>query len=153
MRRFFDDESFQALNIDIRPAEVAAAHNLVAGTLRGLHYQVAPATDAKVVCCTRGRLFDVAVDLRPGSPGFGAWQSFELDADNPRALFVPAGCAHGYLTLEPDTDLLYIIGASYCEDLQRGVRWDDPTLNITWPFEPHVLSERDKNLPHLTKQV
>ncbi len=149
MRRFFDAELFHALKVDVRPAQVAVAHNLLAGTLRGLHYQIDPAKDAKVVCCTRGRLFDVAADLRRGSAGFGAWQAFELSADNPRALFIPAGCAHGYLTLEPDTDILYIIGASYGEELQRGVRWDDPTLNITWPFEPHVLSERDSQLPHL----
>jgi dTDP-4-dehydrorhamnose 3,5-epimerase len=149
MRRFFDAESGSGLAPDLVPHQVAVAHNRQRGTLRGLHLQSQPFPDAKLVSCVRGRIFDVIVDLRPASEAYGTWQSVELAADRPRTLSIPAGCAHGYLTLDDESDVLYVIGAPYRPELQSGVRWDDPTLAIAWPFAPSVISDRDLALPYL----
>jgi dTDP-4-dehydrorhamnose 3,5-epimerase len=117
------------------------------GTLRGLHYQAAPHGEAKLVRCTRGALFDVAIDLRDGSPTRGRWYGTELSAMNGRTLYIPAGCAHGFQTLADDTEALYHMSTEYRADAARGVRWDDPTLNIAWPIAEPILSERDRALP------
>lgn len=121
--------------------------NPVRHTLRGLHAQAAPAPDAKLVRCLTGRLFDVAVDIRAGSPTRGCWTAVELSAGVGRALFVPAGFAHGFMTLTDDTTVFYMMGASYRADLARGFRWDDPAVAVAWPAAPAVMSERDRDLP------
>jgi dTDP-4-dehydrorhamnose 3,5-epimerase len=113
------------------------------GTLRGLHFQLAPAAEAKLVRCTRGALFDVVVDMREDSPTRHRWFGAELTEDNSRSVYMPEGCAHGYLTLRPATELSYLTSASYAPELERGVRYDDPLLQIAWPAEPDVISERD----------
>ncbi len=113
------------------------------GTLRGLHYQAEPKPAPKLVRCTRGTLYDVAVDLRPDSPAYCRWVGVELDAAGHRALYVPAGCAHGFQTLSDDVEALYLMGAAYDEALARGVRWNDPAFAISWPLAPTVISERD----------
>jgi dTDP-4-dehydrorhamnose 3,5-epimerase len=117
------------------------------GTLRGLHYQAAPHGEAKLVRCTRGALFDVAVDLRDGSPTRGKWYGVELSAMNGRTLYIPAGCGHGFQTLADDTEVLYHMSTEYRADAARGIRWDDPTLDIAWPIAEPILSERDRALP------
>ena len=120
-----------------------------AGTVRGMHYQVAPAEEAKLVRCTRGSVFDVLVDLRPESPTFGRWFGTELSADNARMLYVPPMCAHGYQTLEDESEILYLTSAVYAPDAVRGLRFDDPTVNVTWPLPPQSLSEQDLKWPFL----
>ena len=121
--------------------------NAKRGTLRGLHYQAPPAEEAKLVRCVRGRLFDVAVDLRPDSPAFRQWLGVELDAEEGQALYIPRGCAHGFLTLADDTALYYHMGTEYVPELARGVRWNDAAFSISWPFEPLHISARDAAFP------
>ncbi|MFP6730771.1 MAG: dTDP-4-dehydrorhamnose 3,5-epimerase [Alphaproteobacteria bacterium] len=123
------------------------AFNKQRGTLRGLHYQAEPKPEPKLVRCTRGVIFDVAVDLRPGSPTQGRWSGHELSAENHRALYIPEGCAHGLLTLADDTEVYYLMGAAYDAALTRGVRWNDPAFAIDWPAAPEVISERDAGFP------
>jgi len=125
------------------------SHNTASGTLRGLHYQAAPHEEAKVVRCTRGRLYDVLVDLRPGSSTFGDHVGVELSAQSRRMAYVPEGFAHGFLTLEPDTEVFYMMSAGYAPESARGVRWDDPALGIDWPGPVRVISDRDRSYPDL----
>ena len=148
--RTYCKREFAAHGIDFVPTQVSASSNTRRGTLRGLHFQAEPLPEAKVVTCTRGSAFDVAVDLRPDSPTYGRWTGVELTSANRNAVFVPAGCAHGFQTLEDDTELLYLISEFYEPSLQRGVRWDDPALEIDWPLTPTVISERDRCFPDFT---
>ncbi|WP_029008333.1 dTDP-4-dehydrorhamnose 3,5-epimerase [Azospirillum halopraeferens] len=145
-RREFEEHG---LNPDI--AQCSISHNRLRGTLRGLHYQAAPCPEVKLVRCTRGALFDVIVDLRPGSPDRGRWFGAELTAANGFALYIPAGFAHGFVTLADDTEAYYQISAFFEPELARGVRWDDPDLAIAWPIEPSVISARDRALPCLAE--
>jgi dTDP-4-dehydrorhamnose 3,5-epimerase len=121
------------------------------GTLRGLHYQVAPALEAKLVRCTRGAIFDVAVDLRNGSPTFGEWFGTELTATNGRMLLIPEGCAHGCLSLEDNTEIYYMASAYFSPGDARGLRYDDPALAIAWPAPVTTISEQDRNWPPLAR--
>jgi dTDP-4-dehydrorhamnose 3,5-epimerase len=123
-----------------------------AGTLRGLHFQAAPATQAKLVRVVSGRIFDVAVDIRPG-PTFGRWASVVLDADTPSLLWIPEGFAHGFQTLDADTAVLYKTTAEYSPDHERGVVWSDPTLAIPWPIAEPLLSDRDRRWPTLSTAI
>jgi len=122
------------------------------GTLRGLHYQLPPFAQDKLVRCVTGRIWDVAVDIRRRSPTFGQWFGLELSAANRRQLLVPAGFAHGFMTLEPDTEVIYKVSADYSEPHDAGLRWDDPSLAIDWPptVAAPVLSDRDRALPLLS---
>jgi dTDP-4-dehydrorhamnose 3,5-epimerase len=131
--------------------QVSIAYNEVAGTLRGLHFQAAPHDEAKTVRCTAGAIFDVAVDLRDGSPTRFRWVSVELSSTNRRSLFVPEGCAHGYITLTDAAEVQYMISTSYVPDAARGYRWDDPTLAIEWPVPVTRISDRDAALPYLER--
>jgi dTDP-4-dehydrorhamnose 3,5-epimerase len=129
--------------------QVSLAHNQVAGTLRGLHFQAAPHDEAKTVRCTAGAIFDVAVDLREGSATRLRWVGVELSATNRRSLFVPEGCAHGYVTLTDGAEVQYMISAPYLPDAARGYRWDDPMLAIAWPVPITRISDRDAALPYV----
>jgi dTDP-4-dehydrorhamnose 3,5-epimerase len=118
------------------------------GTLRGLHYQTAPFGEVKLVRCVRGSVFDVLVDLRPDSPTFTRWFGAELSAANRRMLYVPEGCAHGYLTLEDQSEVVYPVSREYRPEAERGVRWNDPRFAIAWPhLEPLTLSPKDRQWP------
>ena len=130
--------------------QVSLSFNPRAGTLRGLHFQEAPHREAKLVRCTRGRVFDVAVDLRPDSPTYRGWAGAELDPENGDAFYVPEGCAHGLLTLADDTEVVYHIAGGYAPAAQRGVRWDDPAFGIAWPMPPAVINDRDATFPDFT---
>jgi len=148
--RWYCRREFAEHGIDFVPVQASVSSNVRRGTLRGLHFQAAPQEEAKLVLCTRGSAFDVAADVRPGSPTYGRWTSIELSAASRRAVYVPPGCAHGFQTLEDDTELLYLISEFYEPSLQRGVRWDDPDLQIAWPeAAQRVVSDRDRNLPLL----
>ena len=115
------------------------------GTLRGLHYQPAPYEEAKLLRVLRGRVWDVAVDIRPNSPTFGRWASVELSVQNRNLFYIPPGCAHGFQTLEDDTEVLYLCSNYYTAEWERGIRWNDPFFAISWPMTPTVLSEKDQN--------
>lgn len=147
--RLYDEEELVGLGIDARVAQYSIAFNDSTATIRGLHYQQAPNGETKVVRCTAGVLFDVVVDLRLASPTRHRWVGFELSASNRKTLIIPPGCAHGYLTLTPATEVAYLISVPYVKTAQRGVRWDDPVLAISWPRPPLVIGERDAALPFL----
>jgi dTDP-4-dehydrorhamnose 3,5-epimerase len=123
------------------------------GTLRGLHFQDASAPEAKLVRCTRGSIFDVAVDLRPGSPTFAQWFGVELSEEDGSMLFLPELCAHGYQTLEDNTEMHYMASAVYTPSAVRGIRFDDPVLAIPWPVKPTSISEQDRNWPLLDRPL
>jgi dTDP-4-dehydrorhamnose 3,5-epimerase len=120
-----------------------------AGTLRGMHYQIEPAPETKFMRCTRGAFYDVIVDMRPESPTYLRHFGIELTEDNHKMIFVPAGFAHGFLTLKPDSQAYYLVGGFYTPDCERGVRYDDPKLGIQWPIEPQVVSDKDRSWPLL----
>jgi dTDP-4-dehydrorhamnose 3,5-epimerase len=122
-------------------------YSVAKGTLRGMHFQKAPALEAKLVRCTRGAMFDVLLDLRPGSSTYGKWYGVELTADNGRMLYVPEQCAHGYQTLQQDTEMHYLTSAFYTPGAATGVRFDDPAFAIQWPLTPTVISQQDRNWP------
>lgn len=137
-------EEMRAHKLPDRIAQVNTAFSPRAGTLRGLHWQIAPDLEVKIVRCTQGRVFDVIVDLRPGSATERQWFGIELSAGDGVQLVVPAGCAHGYLTLEPDCELMYSASAAYAPASARGVRHDDPAIGIRWPRAVEVISAADQ---------
>lgn len=120
------------------------------GTLRGLHYQAPPHAEGKLVRCIQGTIYDVALDMRPDSSAFGTWIGVELSSENRRLLYIPEGCAHGYLTLTGDTEVFYLVTARYAPDAERGVRYDDPAFDIEWPIEVEVISEKDASWPDVS---
>ncbi|WP_312163894.1 dTDP-4-dehydrorhamnose 3,5-epimerase [Phenylobacterium sp.] len=136
-------QEFAAAGHPFVPQQTSLSRNARAGTLRGMHYEAAPHEEAKLVRVVRGRIFDVAVDLRPDSPTYRRWTGTELSADNGRALLIGKGMAHGFITLEDDTDVLYQIDRIFEPGHGRGVRWNDPAFGIAWPGSPLVISERD----------
>ena len=140
-------DEFAAAGQPFAPVQTSLSRNPRTGTLRGMHYQPAPVAETKLVRAVRGRMFDVALDLRPGSPTFRQWVGEELSADNARALFIPPGVAHGFLTLEPDTDVLYQICPKFEAGHEAGLRWNDPAFAIAWPVQPTLISERDATYP------
>jgi dTDP-4-dehydrorhamnose 3,5-epimerase len=147
--RLYDEDELSSFGIETRVAQYAVSFNESAATLRGLHYQEAPYGETKVVRCTSGMLFDVVADLRAASPTRYQWIGYELSAANRRCLIVPPGCAHGFLTLVDATEITYLISVPYVAEAQRGVRWDDPMLKISWPAAPKVIGERDTALAFL----
>lgn len=134
-------------DVDLPVAQANLSWSRERGTLRGLHYQLPPSAETKLVTCVQGAVWDCVLDLRPASPSFGRWAAVELSAANRAALVVPPGCAHGFLTLEPDVLVLYFVSAAYDPSRERGVRFDDPRFSIEWPFAPSVVSPRDRAHP------
>ena len=145
--RIFCPNELAAAGIDFTPVQVNLSRNPATFTLRGLHYQEPPRAEAKLVRVTRGAIFDVALDLRTESPTYRRWTGARLDAGAMTALFIPEGCAHGYLTLEPDTDVLYQMSRLFEPGWGCGVRWDDPAFGIDWPARPSVILGRDADYP------
>ena len=140
-------EAFAAAGHPFSPVQTSLSRNPHVHTLRGMHYQGAPYAESKLVRAVRGRIFDVALDLRPESPTRLRWTAAELSAENGRALLIPEGVAHGFLTLEPDTDVLYQISPAFHPGHEAGVRWDDPAFAIAWPAAPALISPRDATYP------
>lgn len=149
--RTFDSDEFEALGIDSQVVQCNISFNAWKGTLRGLHYQAVPHAEGKLIRCTRGALFDVGVDLRDDSASFLSVTTVELRPDEPRLVFLPRGVAHGFLTLEDDTEVSYQMSERYNAAAARGVRWDDPSFKIPWPYSPRVVSERDRTFPDFAK--
>jgi dTDP-4-dehydrorhamnose 3,5-epimerase len=148
--RGFDRGEFAARGMNPDVIQANASFNGRAGTLRGMHYQAEPHGETKLVRCARGAIFDVAVDLRPGSPTHGRWHGVELSEENGLAFYIPAGLAHGFQTLRDASEVHYLMGSPYVPDAARGVRWDDLAFGIEWPVEPPVgrtISERDASYP------
>jgi len=131
-------------------AQGSLSYNHAAGTLRGMHYQAPPAQETKVVRCVRGAIHDVLIDLRRESSTYRNWVARELTADNRLSFYVPEGVAHGFLTLSDDAEVLYLISSAHAPALARGVRWDDPAFNVTWPRRPAIISDRDRGYPDFT---
>jgi dTDP-4-dehydrorhamnose 3,5-epimerase len=144
-------KEFAENGIDFVPVQANTGFSIHKGTLRGMHFQVAPALEAKLVRCTRGALFDVVVDLRPESPTRLQWYGVELRADKYQLLYVPEGCAHGYQTLEDGTDLFYMTSQYFTPSAAKGVRFDDPAFGINWPLTPTAVSEQDRNWPLMSE--
>lgn len=150
--RIFDAGEFAARGLEATFVLHSASFNIRRATLRGLHYQAEPHAETKIVRCTAGAAYDVIVDLRRKSPTFLRHLAVELTAENHLSLYVPHGFAHGFLTLQDATEIAYSISHPYHPDAARGVRWNDPTLGIRWPFTPEVISARDASLPDLESQ-
>lgn len=140
-------EEIEAQGLDASVAQMNTGFSARAGTLRGMHLQRAPAAEIKNVRCTRGAVFDVALDLRPDSPTFKRWFGLEITPENGLMLWIPDGCAHGYQTLVDDSELFYVTSKPYAPTLATGVRFDDPAFDIEWPMEVRVISEADRSWP------
>jgi dTDP-4-dehydrorhamnose 3,5-epimerase len=142
--RAFCEREFAAKNLATRFVQVNDSLSAQRGTLRGMHYQLAPKAETKLVRCIRGALHDVILDLRPGSATFGRSFGADLTAENRRMMYVPRGFAHGFVTLADDTEAFYFTDEFYAPEQERGVRWNDPHFGIHWPIAPVVLSEKDR---------
>jgi len=151
--RIFSAKDFGRHGLEYRLTEVSLSRNAVAGTLRGMHYQRDPHAETKLVRAVSGALYDVVVDVRPGSPTAGKWFGLELRAEDNLALYVPAGFAHGFLTLAPHTDVLYHITDSFAPAAATGFYWDDKEVGIAWPAAPTVISGADAALPSFRDRV
>jgi dTDP-4-dehydrorhamnose 3,5-epimerase len=138
---------FHDHGLSFQPVQANMGFSLVRGTIRGMHYQVSPALEAKLVRCTRGAAFDVVIDLRAESPTYGQWISAQLTAENGRMLYVPEGCAHGFQSVEDNTEIYYMTSALYHPQAVRGVRFDDPAFDIQWPLPATLVSQQDRNWP------
>ncbi len=141
-RREFGDHG-----LDANLVQCSISHSTQRGTLRGMHYQTAPFPETKIVRCTQGAIYDVVLDLRPDSATFRDWLAVILTAENRNMVYVPKGCAHGFLTLQDETEVFYQMSEFYNEESARGVRWDDPAFRIGWPEKVEVMSERDRTYP------
>lgn len=140
-------DEFKKHNLNSCLSQCNISFNNKRGTLRGMHYQVAPFAEAKLVRCTMGAIYDVIIDLRPDSGTFKRWFSVELTAENRCAVYAPEGFAHGFQTLADESEVFYQMSEFYHPECSRGVRWDDPAFGVTWPVETLVISENDKNYP------
>lgn len=145
--RTFCRKEFEAHGINAQVEQCNISFNKRKGTLRGMHFQVAPFAEAKLVRCTSGSIYDVIIDLRPSSSTFKQYFAVELSAENRTMLFIPEGFAHGFQTLQDDTEVFYQMAQSFSAEHARGVRWNDPAFGIKWPKDERIIIERDKNYP------
>jgi dTDP-4-dehydrorhamnose 3,5-epimerase len=152
LARTFCAREFEARGLHTSFVQCSVSLSQRRGTLRGLHLQIARREEAKLIRCTRGSLYDVLVDLRASSDSYGRWTAIVLSASNPRLLYIPPGLAHGFQTLEDDTEVFYQMSAFHAPDCEYGVRWNDPSLQIEWPLEPTVISPKDQSFSDLVLQ-
>ena len=143
--RSFCKEEFQKYGLETDIVQCNISYNAKKGTLRGIHYQVPPFEEAKIVSCTKGSIYDVVVDLRRDSSTYCQWHSEKLSADSYRMLYIPKGCAHGFQTLEDNCIVYYQMGEYYHSEGTGGIRWNDPSIGIVWPLPIRIISEKDKN--------
>lgn len=151
--RTFCRREFNSHGLEFNIVQSSLSFNKIKGTVRGLHYQAAPHEESKLIRCTRGAIFDVLVDIRPQSPSYRRWQSFELSAENGRSLYVPKGMAHGFQTLVDGAEVSYQMSEFYDPKYAAGICWDDPELNILWPISSVIISERDKSFSRLGSDI
>ncbi len=142
-------QNFTEIGITLKFVQDNESKTLKAGTIRGLHYQMAPMAQAKLVRCVRGAIFDVIVDIRPGSPTFGRWTGVYLNDRNHKQILVPVGFAHGFQALVDNVIVAYKVSQFYSKEHDRSIRWDDPDIGISWPIDNPILSEKDRNAPFL----
>lgn len=145
--RTWCQKEFESQGLNDRLVQSSLSFNKRRGTLRGMHYQAAPYAEAKLVRCTKGAIYDVVLDLRPDSPTFKDWIAIVLTADKRNMIYVPEECAHGFLTLEEESEVTYQMSEFYNAESARGVRWNDAAFNIVWPEKVQVISERDRTYP------
>ena len=141
--RIWDKNEFSEMGLDSEFVQSSISINKKKGTIRGMHYQTKPYEESKIVRCTKGRIFDVIIDLRPDSKTCKEWFSIELGEDNYKMLYIPKGFAHGFQTLEDHTEVLYIMTEKFMEDYSRGLLWNDPVFSITWPINNSIISKKD----------
>lgn len=149
--RSWCQKEFEAQGLNPRVVQCNVSFNAHKGTLRGMHYQESPHAEAKVVRCTAGAIYDVVVDLRQDSPTYKEWVAVVLTAERRNMVYVPEGCAHGFLTLEDEAEVFYQMSEFYRPESARGVRWNDPAFQIIWPAEVAVISERDQTYPNFER--
>lgn len=149
--RAYCADEFKEHDITLPVVQANVSFNRKEGTLRGMHHQAEPFGEAKLVRCTKGKIFDVIVDLRHDSHSYREWLGVELSEQNRRMLYVPESFAHGFITLEDDTEVTYQVSEFYTPEAEKGIRWDDPAFNIDWPIDVEVISEKDKNWPDFKK--
>jgi dTDP-4-dehydrorhamnose 3,5-epimerase len=147
--RTFCRNEFEAHGLNPLFVQCSVSFNKKKGTLRGMHYQVSPHQEDKLIRCSMGAIYDVILDLRPNSPTFKQWVSVELTAENRRMIYIPCGMAQGFQSLVDNTEIFYQISTEYIPEAARGIRWNDPTIQIHWPMVPSVISPRDRSLPQL----
>ena len=150
--RLYCENEFEKLGLATKFVQINDSLNTRRGTLRGMHYQLPPSGEAKIVRCLRGSFFDVIVDLRPKSSTFLKYFGSELTADNRTMMYVPVGFAHGFLTTSDDAEVLYVLSSFYCLEQQRGLRFNDPKIGIQWPFDPVVIATRDTQYPDFSDE-
>jgi dTDP-4-dehydrorhamnose 3,5-epimerase len=150
--RTWCEREFQSHGLNPTVMQCNVSFNVKKGTLRGVHFQAAPYGEAKVVRCTSGAIYDVVLDLRPVSPTFKKWIGVTLTAANRHMLYIPEGCAHGFLTLEDNTEVFYQMSEFYHPESARGVRWNDSAFQIAWPEKVEVISERDRTYPDFDQE-
>lgn len=143
--RFFCQIEFNKLGLETVYVQANSSYSALSGTLRGMHYQNKPHEETKLIRCVKGSIFDVVVDIRKHSPTFGKYAAFELSDKNRSMVYVPKGCAHGFLTLEDNTEMMYLVSSFYSPKNENGFKFNDPAFNINWPSEPKVISERDNS--------
>lgn len=146
--RAFCQREFEAVGLCSQFVQINNSLTASRGTLRGMHYQLPPQAETKVLRCVRGGLWDVILDLRERSPTFGQWFGAELTAENRRMMYCPKAFAHGFITLTDDTEVFYLVDEFYAPAAERGVRWDDPRFKIEWPIQPVVISDKDRGHPN-----
>jgi dTDP-4-dehydrorhamnose 3,5-epimerase len=147
----FEKKAFREQGIEFEIVQISHSFNQTKGTIRGVHFQVEPFAQAKLVFCGKGQIFDVALDLRKGSATYGEWYGLELSEENKKILYIPKDFAHGFQTLEDNSELIYFISEEYSKENESGVRWDDPVFGIKWPLEPTVIADKDKQWPPFDK--
>ncbi len=145
----YNKRDFERIGLDVEFVQDNESRTLRAGTIRGLHYQESPMSQAKLVRCVKGAIFDVIVDIRPESPTFGKWVGVNLNEQNHKQIFVPEGFAHGFQALVDDVIVVYKVTRFYSREHDRAIRWNDPDIGISWPIENPILSEKDRNAPYL----
>lgn len=150
-RNFCFEEFFKATGVEFNIKQINQSWNKKVGTLRGMHMQIPPKSEDKIIQCLYGKVFDVAVDLRKGSKTYGQWVGEELSADNKKMFLIPKGFAHGLLTLTENCLMQYFLSEFYSPEYEKGFSWNDPYINIKWPIEPKIMSEKDKKWPYINK--
>jgi len=150
--RTWDMDDFEKNGLNSKILQCSISHTKTKGTIRGLHYQISPFEETKIIRCTRGKIYDVIIDLRKDSPTYKKWGSFDLSSENYNMLYVPEGFAHGFQSLEDNIEMFYQMTQIFQSEYNKGIRWDDPIFNISWPLDVAIISKKDKNW-ELFKQI